>query len=71
MVAVMNLAIRGIEAIIGPRHADTFRRDLLANPLFDDSDTALRASGYLHREAKPQVMRSKAKDTFRKCDDHV
>src|SRR5207237_6654096 len=27
-LAVMNLALRGIEADIGPEHADTFRRDL-------------------------------------------
>jgi type I restriction enzyme M protein len=46
-LAIMNLAIRGIEADIGPEHADTFRRDLhpdlradyvLANPPFNDSD---------------------------------
>jgi type I restriction enzyme M protein len=46
-LAVMNLAIRGIEAAFGPEHADTFRRDLhpdlradyvLANPPFNDSD---------------------------------
>ena len=46
-LAVMNLALRGIEADIGPEHADTFRRDLhpdlradyvLANPPFNDSD---------------------------------
>ena len=46
-LAVMNLAIRGIEADFGPEHADTFRRDLhpdlradyvLANPPFNDSD---------------------------------
>jgi type I restriction enzyme M protein len=45
--AVMNLALRGIEADFGPEHADTFRRDLhpdlradyvLANPPFNDSD---------------------------------
>lgn len=43
----MNLAIRSIEADVGPEHADTFRRDLhpdpgadyvLANPPFNDSD---------------------------------
>ena len=27
-LAIMNLAIRGIEADIGMEHADTFRRDL-------------------------------------------
>jgi type I restriction enzyme M protein len=27
-LAVMNLALRGIEAGFGPEHADTFRRDL-------------------------------------------
>ena len=46
-LAVMNLAMRGIEADFGPEHADTFRRDLhpdlradyvLANPPFNDSD---------------------------------
>jgi len=43
----MNLAIRGIEANIGPHNADSFRNDLhkdlkadfiLANPPFNDSD---------------------------------
>ena len=46
-LAIMNLAIRGIEADFGIEHADTFRRDLhkdlkaqfvLANPPFNDSD---------------------------------
>ena len=46
-LAVMNLALRGIEADLGHEHADTFRRDLhpdlradyvLANPPFNDSD---------------------------------
>ena len=46
-LAMMNLAIRGIEADFGPEHADTFRRDLhkdlkaefvIANPPFNDSD---------------------------------
>ena len=46
-LAIMNLAIRGIEADIGTEQADTFRRDLhkdlkaqfvLANPPFNDSD---------------------------------
>ncbi len=46
-LAVMNLALRGIEADFGPEHADTFQRDLhpdlradyvLANPPFNDSD---------------------------------
>ena len=50
-LAVMNLALRGIEADFGPEHADTFRRDLhpdlradyvLANPPFNDPDTAVR-----------------------------
>ena len=45
-LAMMNLAIRGIEGDLGPEHADTFRRDLhkdlkadyvLANPPFNDS----------------------------------
>ena len=46
-LAIMNLALRGIEADFGPEHADTFRRDLhpdlradyvLANPPVNDSD---------------------------------
>jgi type I restriction enzyme M protein len=46
-LAVINLALRGIEADFGPEHADTFRRDLhpdlradyvLANPPFSISD---------------------------------
>ena len=76
-LAVMNLALRGIEADFGPEHADTFRRDLhpdlradyvLANPPFNDSDTALRDSAFLQSEAKKQVV-SEAKDNFRKDDD--
>ena len=46
-LAIMNLAIRGIEADFGAEQADTFRRDLhpdlradfvIANPPFNDSD---------------------------------
>jgi hypothetical protein len=46
-LAMMNLAIRGIEGELGSEHADTFRRDLhkdlkaddvLANPPLNDSD---------------------------------
>jgi type I restriction enzyme M protein len=46
-LALMNLAIRGIEGDLGPEHADTFRRDVhpdlradfvIANPPFNDSD---------------------------------
>lgn len=46
-LAMMNLAIRGIDGDLGKEHADTFRRDLhpdlkadfvLANPPFNDSD---------------------------------
>ena len=46
-LAKMNLAIRGIEANLGPEHADSFHRNLhkdlkadyvLANPPFNDSD---------------------------------
>jgi len=46
-LAKMNLAIRGIEANLGPENADSFHRDLhpdlradylLANPPFNDSD---------------------------------
>jgi type I restriction enzyme M protein len=48
-LAKMNLALRGIEANLGPHHADTFRNDLhkdlradfiLANPPFNMSDWA-------------------------------
>jgi type I restriction enzyme M protein len=48
-LAVMNLAIRGIEADFGTENADTFKRDLhkdlkadfvIANPPFNDSDWA-------------------------------
>jgi len=76
-LAVMKLALRGIEADFGPEHADTFRRDLhpdlradyiLANPPFNDSDTAPHDSAFLQSEAKPQVV-SEAKDNFRKDDD--
>ena len=46
-LAMMNLAIRGIDGDLGSEHADSFRRDLhkdlkadfvLANPPFNDSD---------------------------------
>lgn len=46
-LAMMNLAIRGIDGDLGNEHADTFRRDLhkdlkadyvIANPPFNDSD---------------------------------
>lgn len=46
-LAKMNLAIRGIDANLGPEHADSFHRDLhpdlkadyvIANPPFNDSD---------------------------------
>jgi type I restriction enzyme M protein len=69
----MNLALRGIEADFGPEHADTFRRDLhpdlradyvLANPPFNDSDTAPRASAILQNRPNPQVVRE-AQDNFR------
>ena len=43
-------------------------RQLLANPPFNDSDTALRDSAFLQSEASPQVV-SEAKDNFRKEDD--
>ncbi|HCN29973.1 MAG TPA: hypothetical protein DIT64_14770 [Verrucomicrobiales bacterium] len=38
-------------------------RQLLANPSFYDSDTALPGSAFLHSEAKPQVV-SEAKGKF-------
>jgi hypothetical protein len=76
-LAVMNLALRGIEADFGPEHAGTFRRDLhpdlradyvLANPPFNDSDTALRASAFLQTGGTLQVM-AERQDNFRKDDD--
>ena len=36
-LAMMNLAIRGIEGDLGPEHADTFRRDLHKDLKADDS----------------------------------
>ena len=45
-LAVMNLALRGIEADFGPEHADTFRRDLHPDLR---ADTATRGS------AKPKL----------------
>ena len=76
-LAVMNLALRGIEADFGPEHADTFRSvqhpDLradyvLANPPFNDSDTALRASAFQQTGGTLQVM-AESQDNFRKDDD--
>ena len=64
-LAVMNLALRGIEADFGPEHADTFRRDLhpdlrvdyvLANPPFNDSDTAPRGSALSQTRTNWQVV---------------
>jgi type I restriction enzyme M protein len=66
-LAVMNLALRGIEADFGPEHADSFRRDLhpdlradyvLANPPFNDSDwtavtTTCAGSSACHPRATP------------------
>jgi type I restriction enzyme M protein len=86
-LAVMNLALRGIEADFGPEHADTAtrvsakpkprshlagllrsERQLLANPLFNDSDTALRASAFPQTGGTLQVM-AERQDNFRKDDD--
>ncbi len=77
-LAVMNPeSFRGIEADFGPEHADTFRRDLhpdlragyvLANPPFNDSDTAPRGSAILQNRTNLQVVRE-AQDNFRKDDD--
>lgn len=69
--------IRDIEAVIGKKHANTFRNVphshlracyILTNPPFNDSDTALPDSAFLQREAKLQVM-SEAKYNFPKDDD--
>ena len=55
-LALMNLAIRGIEADIGAEHADTFRHDLhpdlradyvIANPPFNDS-------GWFRKDSDPR-----------------
>lgn len=50
------------------QHPDPLADYALANPHFNDSDTALRGSAFLQSEAKPQVV-SAAKDSFRKHDD--
>jgi len=76
-LAIMNLAIRGIETDFGPEHADTFRRDLHPDLR---ADTATRVSakpkprshsaGLLRSErqllANPPFNDS---DWFRKDDD--
>jgi type I restriction enzyme M protein len=55
-LAVMNLAIRGIEADFGPENADTFKRDLhkdlkadfvIANPMLDSAGARLVESNAL------------------------
>ncbi len=71
--ASIGVALSGIEADFGSRQADNFHRDLradyvLANPRFNDTDTALSGSTFLGSEAEPQVV-SEAKDNFRKDDD--
>ncbi len=76
-LAVMNLALRGIEADSGPEHADTFRRDTypdlrgdyaLANPPFKDSDTTLRTSASLHSRGKIQAI-AERNGNYRNDDD--
>ncbi len=76
-LVVMNLALRGIEADFGPEHGDTFRRDLhpdlradyvLANPPFNDSDTAPRGSAFVQTGGKLQVM-TERQHNFRQDDD--
>jgi len=72
-LAIMNLALRGIEAGFGPENADTFHPDLRAadvraNPPFNDSDTALRDSAFLHTGGKLRVM-TERQHNFRKDDD--
>jgi len=61
-LAQMNLALRGIEANLGPRNEDTFRRDLhpdlkadfvLANPPFNMSDWARDADDVRWRYGVP------------------
>ena len=50
-------------------HDATGRFDfVLANPPFNDSDTAMRDGAFLQSEAKMQVV-SEATDSFRKDDD--
>ena len=50
-------------------HNATGRFDfVLANPPFNDSDTAMRDSASLQSEAKMQIV-SEAKDNFHKDDD--
>ena len=60
-LANMNLALCGIEANLGPHHADTFRNDLhkdlkadfvLANPPFNMSDWGPPAVAFVFAEAR-------------------
>lgn len=52
----MNLALRGIETDFGPRHADTFRRDLHPDLR---ADTAARVSAQPQsRSHLPSLLRS-------------
>jgi type I restriction enzyme M protein len=76
-LAVMNLALRGIEADFGPEHADTFRRDLHPDLR---ADTATRVSAIPKpRSHSAGLLRSERQllanppfndsDWFRKDDD--
>ncbi len=65
------------DSSVGSENADTFRRDhhpdlradyVLANPPFNDCDTALRGSAFLQPGGKPQVI-TERHDNFRKDDD--
>ena len=78
-LAIMNLAIRGIEADIGKEHADTFRNVqhpnlradyVLANPPFNESDTTLRACALLLCDTTMEAL-SIATDNYGKESDRL
>lgn len=64
----MSLALRDIKVDFGPEPVDTFRCDHRANPPFNDSDAALRASAFLQTRGMLQVM-AERQENFSKDDD--
>ncbi len=73
-LAVMNLAIRGIEADFGAEHADTFRRPLhpdlradfvIANPPFNDSDWFRKDDESAQKETPVPVCRKRPRKGVR------
>jgi hypothetical protein len=65
---IRNSAL-GISRVgIGKEHSDLRADYVLANPPFNDSDTAITACAFPGSEATMQVV-SEARDNFRKADD--